>query len=163
MAMKHNKWKLIKTIAIPLVGGTLAGALATQAAKKKYQHLETPKFAPPSWTFPVAWTSLYAMMGFAKYQFDLATKADDTQTKGNIVYSTQLGLNYLWSFLFFRWNMRGTALVESLLLSASVNLNTYYFYRNNKLAGSLMLPYAGWVTYAVALNYATWNMNKKKK
>ncbi|WP_327077793.1 tryptophan-rich sensory protein [Peribacillus frigoritolerans] len=28
-----------------------------------YYKLKKPAFAPPSWTFPVAWTSLYTIMG----------------------------------------------------------------------------------------------------
>lgn len=157
-----NKWKVATTIAVPLIGGTSAGTLATRSAKSKYQNLETPKFAPPNWTFPVAWTSLYTTMGIAKYQFDKQPKTSELQTGSNIVYTTQLGFNFLWSFLFFRWNLRGTALVDATLLWATVILNTYYFYRNNKMAGSLMVPYVGWTTYAVALNYATWQMNRGK-
>ncbi|MCM3109830.1 TspO/MBR family protein [Lederbergia lenta] len=162
MMTNKNKWKMIRSIAVPLIGGTIAGVLATRSAKAKYQHLERPKFAPPSWVFPVAWTSLYTTMGIAKYQFDQKSQKGSLQTYGDITYSTQLGLNYLWSFLFFRWNLRGTALVDAMLLWTSVNLNTYYFYRKSKLAGTLMLPYAAWVSYAVALNYATWEMNREK-
>src|SRR5690625_1028166 len=161
MAMKKSKWRLVGTIAMPLVGGTITGVLATRSAKKKYRHLNTPKFAAPSWVFPVAWASLYALMGAAKYQYDRSALNRDGQTQANIAYGTQLSLNYFWSFLFFRWQMRGSALVDSVLLWMAININTYYFYKKSKLAGSLMLPYIGWVTYAVGLNYATWDMNKK--
>ncbi|AOV07463.1 TspO/MBR family protein [Sporosarcina ureilytica] len=160
LMVHNNKWKLVTSIAIPLIGGTIAGTLATKSAKAKYQNLQTPSFAPPSWVFPVAWTSLYTLMGVAKHQFDKQPKTSNLQTGGNATYTTQLGLNFLWSFLFFRWNLRGTALVDASLLWTAVTLNTYYFYRGSKLAGSLMIPYTGWTTYAVALNYATWKMNR---
>ena len=160
MIMKKSKWRLAGTIALPLAGGIIAGMLATRSAKKEYRHLRTPKFAPPSWVFPIAWTSLYALMGVAKYRYDRSAQNRDGQIQANVAYGTQLGLNYLWSFLFFRWHMRGSALVDSVLLWAAININTYYFYKKSKLAGSLMLPYIGWVTYAVGLNYATWDMNK---
>lgn len=160
MVMKKSKWRLSGTITLPLVGGTIAGMLATRSAKKKYRHLRMPKFAPPSWVFPVAWTSLYALMGVAKYQYDRSSQKRNGQIQANIAYGTQLGLNYLWSFLFFRWHMRGSALADSVLLFAAININTYYFYKKSNLAGSLMLPYIGWATYAVGLNYALWDMNK---
>src|SRR5699024_1161707 len=94
------------SIAVPLVSGTIAGTLATRSAKSKYRNMQTPEFAPPNWVFPVAWTSLYTVMGIAKYQYDKQPKTTDEQTIGNALYSTQLGLNFLWSFLFFRWNLR---------------------------------------------------------
>ena len=155
-----NKWKLAASIAVPLVGGTIAGTLATKSAKAKYKNLKQPSFAPPSWAFPVAWTSLYILMGTAKHQFDQQPKTNHLQTRTDITYRTQLGLNYLWSFLFFRWNLRGTALVDASLLLTAVTLNTYYFSRKSKIAGSLMIPYAAWTSYAVALNYATWKLNR---
>lgn len=162
MITSKSKWKSIATVAVPLIGGTIAGALANRSSKTKYKKLETPNFAPPGWVFPVAWTSLYTTMGVAKYQFDQKPKTRSNQTYGNSAYIAQLSFNFMWSFLFFRWNLRGTALVDAMLLWTAVVLNTYYFYRESKLAGSLMLPYVCWTTYAVALNYATWKMNTDK-
>jgi tryptophan-rich sensory protein len=159
--MLKNKWRLAASVAVPLVGGTISGVLATRYAKAKYRNLRPPGFAPPGWVFPVAWTSLYTAMGVAKYQFDEEPKTNKLQMNCNTVYTTQLALNYLWSFLFFRWNLRGTALMDAALLWVTVILNTYYFYQKSKIAGSMMIPYTGWVTYAVALNYAIWEMNRE--
>ena len=36
---------------------------ATRNSKEIYDKLKKPAFAPPSWTFPVAWTSHYTIMG----------------------------------------------------------------------------------------------------
>lgn len=160
MTMRKNKWKLAATVAVPLIGGTIVGTLANSSSKSKYKKLKTPKFAPPSWVFPIAWTSLYTTMGIAKYQFDQVPKTHNTQMRSNLAYNAQLGFNFMWSFLFFKWNLRGTALVDAMLLWITVILSTYYFYKKSKLAGSLMLPYIGWTTYAVALNYTTWKINR---
>src|SRR5690625_5264785 len=160
MVINKNNWKLATSIALPLIGGTIVGTLTTKSAKSKYQNLNKPSFSPPNWMFPVAWTGLYTLMGIAKYQFDKHPKTNNLQKSVNAIYKIQLGLNFLWSFLFFRWNLRGTALVDATLLWTMVILNTYYFYRKSKLAGSLMIPYVIWVTYAVALNYAIWEMNR---
>src|SRR5699024_9642502 len=148
------------SLAVHHMGVLTTGTIATRSAKAKYQNLKKPNFAPPSWAFPVAWTSFYTTMGIAKYQFDKQPKTSSLQTSGNVAYNTQLGLNFLWSFLFFRWNLRGTALIDATLLWVMVILNTYYFYQKSKPAGSLMIPYVGWTTYAAALNYATWQANR---
>ena len=33
------------------------------------------------------------------------------------------------------------------------------FWRLQRLAGMLLLPYLGWVTFASALTFATWKLN----
>ena len=159
--MPYRK-KLLSTIALPLIGGSVAGYLSTRNAKKKYIKLDTPEFSPPAWVFPTAWTSLYTMMGTAKYQFDQQPKTSSLQKQGDIAYNTQLSLNFLWSFLFFRWNLRGTALMEASLLWSAVAVTTYYFYQKSKLAGMLMIPYILWVSFALVLNYKTWERNNGK-
>ncbi len=76
------------------------------------------------------------------------------------LYDLQLGLNFLWSFLFFRWGLRGTALVEISLMLASIALTAYEFQKLDNTAGVLMMPYVGWVTFALGLNYSVWKLNK---
>lgn len=154
-----SKRKLVSTIALPLIGGSIAGYLSTKSARKKYERLDTPRFSPPGWVFPVVWTSLYTMMGTAKYQFDQVPKSPILQKRGSLAYQTQLSLNYLWSFLFFKWNVRGAAFVEASLLWSAVIVSTSYFYQQSKLAGSLMVPYILWVSFALVLNYKMWQMN----
>lgn len=92
--------KLAKSVLVPVVGGSLVGIFATRNSKEIYDKLKKPAFAPPSWTFPVAWTSLYTIMGIAKYR--IASKEKESKF-AELLYDTQLGLNFLWSFLFFKW------------------------------------------------------------
>jgi len=55
-----NYGKLAKSVLVPVVERSL---FATRNSKEIYDKLKKPAFAPPSWTFPVAWTSLYTIMG----------------------------------------------------------------------------------------------------
>lgn len=160
--MINNKWKLAAKIALPVIGGSILGTIATKSAKEKYKKLKQPSFAPPSWVFPVAWTTLYTTMGVAKYLFDQKPYDKNINPYGQALYNTQLGLNFLWSFLFFRWKLRGTAFIEAALLWSAITLTTYYFYQKSKVAGTLMLPYLGWITFALGLNYSVWQLNKVK-
>ncbi|MFS0890295.1 TspO/MBR family protein [Peribacillus frigoritolerans] len=41
----------------------ICGDIRHKEFKKIYDKLKKPAFAPPSWTFPVASTSLYTIMG----------------------------------------------------------------------------------------------------
>lgn len=160
MKAKINMKKLVTSIAIPVIGGGVLGFVATKSAKKEYKQLKQPSFAPPGWVFPVTWTTLYITMGVAKYIFNKESKSKKLERYGNAAYSSQLGFNFLWSFLFFRWNLRGTALMDAVLLWTATSLTTYYFYQKSKPAAMLMVPYIGWTTFAVGLNYSVWQLNR---
>lgn len=160
MNSNKSKWKLATSIAIPVVAGSILGTIATSSAQKDYKKLKQPTFAPPGWVFPVAWTTLYTTMGIAKYLFDRENKPKMIQKSGDIAYITQLGFNFTWSFLFFRWKLRGPALVDAALLFSSISFTTYYFSKKSTPAAMLMVPYLGWVTFANMLNYSVWQLNK---
>jgi len=156
-----NKKKLALSILIPVIGGSITGWIANKNAQEKYKKLKQPSFSPPGAVFPIVWTVLYTTMGIAKYRVDQKTKYLIRDTSPAIpLYDLQLGLNFLWSFLFFRWGLRGTALVEISIMLASIALTAYEFQQVDKTAGALMIPYVGWVTFALGLNYAVWKLNK---
>jgi tryptophan-rich sensory protein len=152
--------KLALNVLIPVVGGSIIGALANRNTQEKYKRLKKPSFSPPPWVFPTVWTTLYAAMGLANYRVDGKANEQEKQAKTIAPYDIQLGLNFLWSFLFFKWGMRGTALVEMTTLLGVLTLTTYEFFKVDKLAGSLMVPYIAWVAFALGLNYSVWNLNK---
>ncbi|RIW28044.1 tryptophan-rich sensory protein [Bacillus salacetis] len=154
---KVEKAKLASDLLIPVVGGMVTGFLATKNAKSIYRNLKKPKGSPPSWVFPAVWTSLYSLMGLANYRVSMKQKPS---VADNILYDIQLGLNFLWSFLFFRWGLRGTAFTEICVLLTMITLTTYRFYQEDKKAGAMMVPYILWVSYALRLNYSTWQLNK---
>lgn len=154
---KMDKGKLVKELLIPVVGGMVTGMIATKNAKEIYSKLKKPDYAPPSWVFPVVWTGLYATMGLANYRVSMKNKPTET---ANTLYDVQLGLNFLWSFLFFKWKLRGTAFAEIAFLLGMITLTTYQYYQKDKIAGRMMVPYVIWVAYALQLNFSIWKLNK---
>ncbi len=159
-ASKIKPGKLALSILVPVVGGSLVGAFANRNTQQEYAELKTPSLSPPPWIFPVAWTALYTAMGVAKYRAVEKASLKNEAKQVLIPYDLQLGLNFLWSFLFFKWGLRGTALVEMVLLLAAITWTTYEFYRYDQTAGTLMLPYIAWVMFAMGLNAAIWKLNK---
>lgn len=156
-----NRKKLAISILIPVIGGSITGWIANKNAQEKYKKLKQPSFSPPGAVFPIVWTALYATMGISKYRVDQKMKNMRNGSSPAVpLYDLQLGLNFLWSFLFFRWGLRGTALVEISLMLACIALTAYEFQQVDKTAGVLMIPYVGWVTFALGLNYAVWKLNK---
>jgi len=76
-----------------------------------------------------------------------------------VVFAGQLGLNLAWSFLFFGLQRIDLALVEIVVLLFAIIANTIMFWRIDRLAGVLFVPYAAWVTYATVLNASLWLLN----
>ncbi|MFS0688317.1 TspO/MBR family protein [Sporosarcina sp. 179-K 8C2 HS] len=151
--------RLAAGILMPIIGGSITGWLANRNAQEKYEKLRKPSFSPPPSTFPIVWTTLYGLMGLAKYRVEMKKEQGRGNKSAIPTYELQLGMNYLWSFLYFRWGLRGTALVEMTILLAAIALTTYEFYQIDRTAGSLLIPYIGWVAFALSLNYATWKLN----
>lgn len=123
-----------------------------------YETIEKPSFTPPNWVFPIVWPLLYLLMAIAAWliwkDFGFTKARRPLQWFG-----LQLALNAAWSWLFFGRHSIGVALGEIVLLWAAILFTIILFWERSKWAGMLMIPYLLWVSYAVALNYAIWQIN----
>jgi tryptophan-rich sensory protein len=72
----------------------------------------------------------------------------------------QLVLNALWSWLFFGWNQGALSFLDIVLLWELIVATLVLFWRINPWAGLLLVPYLAWVTFAAALNYEIWQLNR---
>ena len=131
------------------------GAVATRQAPEFYAQLVRPDWAPPGWLFGPVWTLLYAMMAIAAWR--VWRKAGF----GTALYLflAQLALNALWSWLFFAWRLGGAAFGEILLLWLLIAATVAAFFRIDRLAAALLVPYLLWVSFACALTHAVWRAN----
>jgi len=148
-------------VTVGLVSGYV-NSVHQRQTKKWYDALQKPSFTPPNWLFPPVWTSLYACMGYASYLV-YREGGWKLQAVPLALYGTQLALNAAWSPLFFGAKQLGTALVDISLLDVTVAACAYYFYKVNKTAGLLLVPYLGWICFATLLNYTIWKKNCGKE
>lgn len=147
---------LIINIAIPLAVGGVS-ALITGSGFKEYSEINQPMLSPPPWVFPVVWTILYILMGIASY---LVWEKDNTEAKRPLaVYAIQLFFNFLWPIFFFSLHAYLFSFIWIMLLWALVVATTLMFYRVNKTAGLLMIPYLVWLTFAAYLNLGVYILN----
>lgn len=144
----------IRSILIPVALGAVVGFLT--AGSMDYQSLQKPVLAPPGILFPIVWSILYVLMGIS---YGILTEKGLLEPKLSAVYYIQLGVNLLWPILFFTLEWRLFAFVWILLLDALVAAMVVLFYRKNKLAGLLQLPYLAWVLFASYLNLAFFILN----
>lgn len=154
---KNGTKKLTASIAIGLGTGLLS-VLLTLGNFKAYSALLQPPLAPPGWLFPVVWTILYILMGVSAY----LVYECDTEEKyiGLAVYVLQLIFNFLWLIIFFNIGNLLFAFVWLVFLWVLVLAMTISFYKVNKTAGLLQIPYLLWVTFAGYLNIALYILNK---
>ncbi len=134
------------------------GGLASAQAGTFYVQLDRPAWAPPAWLFAPAWSVLYLLMGVAAW---LVWKSHGFRGAPLALglFLVQLALNALWTWLFFAWHQGAWAVVEIVVLWASILATLIAFWRLRPLAGILLLPYLAWVTFAALLAYALWVRN----
>lgn len=139
--------------------GFLSGFLA-MSNQGLYENLVKPSFSPPGWVFPIVWSILYLLMAIAFYRVWLNGKAGKNVKRAVKYYFIQFGLNLMWTVIFFRFKLYGLAFIELLLMLIFILLTTFQFYKIDKKAGLLMIPYIIWVSFAGVLNYAIWMFNE---
>ena len=148
--MKLHWKKLIITLAIPLAVGGLGALLG--GGMDSYQTLNQPPLSPPGWIFPVVWSILYLLMGYASYRV-LVSGADQAEIRKALrLYGIQLFLNFLWPILFFGFGMYFAAFFLLLVLWVFIYLTMYRFGTIDDTAENLLIPYLLWVTFAGYLN-----------
>jgi tryptophan-rich sensory protein len=75
------------------------------------------------------------------------------------LFIVQLGINALWSWLFFAWHQGGLAFAEVLVLWCLIVATIIAFQRINVVAALLLYPYLAWSTFASALTFTVWRLN----
>ena len=156
--MKINTKRLVKCIAIPLIIGGIS-ALLTRGSMKVFETLEKPPLSPPGWLFPVAWTILYVLMGFASYLVLESEAEPEAVTNAIHIYFYQLVVNFLWPVFFFLFGWYLFSFIWLVFLWILVLITTVRFYGVSKTAGYMMIPYLLWTTFACYLNLGIWILN----
>lgn len=120
-----------------------------------YVALRKPWFNPPNWIFGPVWSLLYALMAVAAWRVVGKPGARAALT----LWAIQLACNAAWSPIFFGAHQPGWALADIVVLWCLVGATTVLFWRIDRIAGALLIPYWVWVTFAAALNASIWHLN----
>lgn len=148
-------WIYIKSILLPVIVGGIVGFIIS--GHIDYNSLEKPFLAPPSIVFPIVWTILYILMGISYGRLKSKGLTDE---KTNIIYYVQLAINALWSIFFFVLKWRLFSFFWIILLDIAVILMIVNFYKKDKIAGLLQIPYLLWTLFATYLNLGIYLLNK---
>lgn len=148
-------------LAVFVVGclaiGGAGGAITATSVATWYAGLAKPAFSPPDWAFGPVWTALYAMMAVAAWRVWRVPAPGRRRALG--LFAVQLGLNLGWTALFFGLRRVDLAAVEVFALLAAIMATAVAFWRIDRPAGALMVPYGAWVAFAAVLTVAIWRLN----
>ena len=163
MKTKLRPGLLTLAVFLPICVGGIS-VMLTGDMMKEYFFLNKPPLAPPGWVFPVVWSILYVMMGLASYLVINSGSDRAIVVKALVFYGIQLVLNFFWSILFFNYGLYLMAFIWLLVLWCVSILCAVYFFKINRTAGWLFVPYIAWLTFAAYLNLGTviLNMGKEK-
>ncbi|MBM1173213.1 TspO/MBR family protein [Microvirga arabica] len=145
---------------LPVVAVAVSASLVTQPnIPTWYAGLQKPAFTLPNWAFPVAWTILYAMMAYALWRILSLPENRPGRRAAIITFFVQLTLNGAWSFAFFggRSPLAGLVVIAALIVAILATIRS--FWRLDRTAAGLLVPYLAWVVYATLLNGTIWRLN----
>lgn len=155
-------WRELRGLALwlvlVLVVAIIGGWVTRGSVNDWYPQLVQPDFAPPNAVFGPVWTLLYVMMAYAAWRVWRVHRFRGAPWALGL-FMFQLMLNLLWSVLFFGFHQIGLALIEIVLLWCAILATLLLFWRLDRIAAVLLLPYLAWVGFAAFLNHAFWVLN----
>ena len=140
------------------VGG-LSGFLSREGTRRYLKTVVKPPLSPPGTAFPIVWTVLFALMGIGAARVWLMP-ASEARRRALGIFLVQLAVNFFWSILFFNLSAYALSLLWLFLLWGLVLWMILSFYRLDRPAGLLQIPYLLWISFAAYLNLGVWLLNR---
>lgn len=150
---------LLVSFILAYAAAAIGSFFTVDAVDTWYAALAKPALSPPNWLFGPVWTVLYALMAIAAWRVYERRHENPLAWKALAVYLAHLALNAFWSVAFFGLENPALALFVVVLLLFAIVLIAFLFYRIDRLAGLLFLPYILWVSFATYLNAAIVALN----
>ena len=151
-------WAIWVGLALFLLLAFAAGFIGNLAqgedVQARYLSFERPAWAPEADVFGVVWPVLYLLIGVAGWRVWRAAGSVGAAAGALGLWVAQLVLNAVWPGVFFGINEFGAAVGVIVALDLVVIATIVAFWRHDRLAGWLLIPYLVWILYATALNIA---------
>ncbi len=123
-----------------------------------YRDLRKPSFTPPDKVFPVAWTTLYALIAYSGWRVWIAVPSRQRNAALRL-WISQLAANAQWSKKFFEDRRPVLALADIVGLEGSIIGYIAAAHKVDRAAAYAFVPYAAWVAFATVLNAEILRLN----
>ena len=157
--MKQRDWKLYGLwILFVEAVGALSGWLTRNGMEQYSRTVQKPPLTPPDAVFPIVWGILFLLMGIGAARVYLS--GGPGTRRALLLFTAQLAFNFVWSILFFNLQAFGVAFFWLILLWVLIFMMALAFYRVDRPAAWIQIPYLLWVAFAGYLNCAVWMLNR---
>lgn len=127
-----------------------------------YKTLREPRFKPPDWIFPVAWTGIEASLALAAYRL-LRSRPSAARARAMRLWGWNVFMIGGWSRLFFKRRKLGLSTVAAAGLVATSAAFVNEAKHVDKTASRAGLPLVGWVAFATVLTATLWHLNSRRR
>lgn len=152
------RWAIVTVPFILLLGFASGRLFPSGDANPWYQMLVKPAATPSGWVFPVAWTTLYVLLGLALAMI-VNARGSRLRRPALILFAVQMAANLAWSPLFFGYHQVSAALILIGVIFVLALATTLVFARIRKGAAWLMVPYLAWLCFVGVLSYQIDQLN----
>ncbi|MFM8700653.1 MAG: TspO/MBR family protein [Hyphomicrobiales bacterium] len=149
----------IISLATAFTAGAIGNIATIPSIPGWYAGLVKPSFNPPNWIFGPVWTLLYLMIAIAFWRILIGDPTRKSRRSAIIFFVAQMAFNAGWSVAFFGMHNPALALGVIAILQILIVLTIMKFLKIDRIAGALLIPYALWVAFAMALNVAIVQLN----
>jgi len=154
-----NYKRLIISLALPQLAGLIGSIFTTSAIPAWYATLQKPSFSPPNWIFGPVWIILYILMGISVYLIWQKAAEKKKVKKALWLFWIHLFFNVAWSIIFFGLQNPMLAFLNIIIIWFLIIVLMIKFWKVDKWATYLLIPYLFWVSFASVLNYFIWYLN----
>lgn len=154
--LAYLRWAVVTVPFVLLLGFASARSVSVGAENAWYAALAKPDVTPPDWLFPVAWTTLYVMLGLAA-AIIINARGSANRWPALALFALQLAANLAWTPVFFGAHQVLWALMIIGALIVLGIATTLMFGRIRRSAAWLMVPYLVWISFAGVL---TWRIDQ---
>ena len=158
--MKRKQWlTYVVSVVLAEAVGFLAAVLSREGTQYFIASVAQPPLSPPAAVFPIVWGILYALMGISAGRIWLSSESV-SRDRGINLYIIQLVMNFFWTLIFFNLRAYGLASVWLIVLWLVVLAMILQYYKVDRLAAWLQIPYLAWLTFAAYLTLGVWILNR---
>jgi translocator protein len=142
------------------VGAAIAlnGAIFATGAIRWSRTLANPSWSPPGPVIGMVWVVLFALMAGAAYVVDRRA-SPPRAGRARVAIIALWTLNMSWTALYFGLRNVPNGFYVTFAAWCLCIVTITLTVRAAKLAAALLLPLFGWLTFALALSWTTWQLN----
>lgn len=124
-----------------------------------YDTLKKPKLTPPKQVFGPVWAILYLLIAVSLFAYFLSPDKPHF-FPAVLLLAIHFSAGFSWTSIFFGRKMILPALVDLLLMDATLVPLLFLFMQASSTAAILLLPYLFWCLFATYLNWGIWRLNR---